>query len=106
MGDMGHKTYEMLEKVNDRDSFIAFLAQLRDDWEDSVAQERVQQSHPYGPAANGWENGNIGTFLDAAHAWAASSAAFTDQGETFDPLPPEPSWKTFATILMMGKTYE
>lgn len=104
--EMERKTDDLLTKVHDRDSFIAFLAQLRDDWEDSMRQHRENPSLPYDPGANGWRNGDIGAFLDAAHARAETCAKRADEGFPEPILPSEPSWRGFAGILLAGKLYE
>ncbi|HET8629293.1 MAG TPA: hypothetical protein VFL91_17870 [Thermomicrobiales bacterium] len=87
---------ELLERVTDRQSFLAFDRALIADREDEVASEQAQPSSPYGPGANGWENGTIEQYMEAALAWAK------DSGQ----LPEEPSWRAFATFLYAGKIYE
>lgn len=87
---------EMLEWVVDRDTFFAFVESLIDDREDSVAQERVNPSNPYGPDANGWDNIYIETFFEAALSCAEDSGNVSE----------EPSWRTFAEFLYGGKVYE
>jgi hypothetical protein len=62
---------ELIAQVVDETSFLQFLAALKDDWDDEQAKESVAPSSPYGPGANGWENGTIGAFLEAAIAWPA-----------------------------------
>jgi hypothetical protein len=88
-----------LDQVSDRESFFRFVRALIADKEDSAARERLSPSSPYGPTANGWENGTIEAYLDAALAWAES----TNMGQG---LPAEPSWKSFADFLYCGKIYE
>ena len=95
------KLYELLEEVKDRESYFAFVAALIGDWEDEVEKEKITPSNPYGPGANGWENGTIGEFLDSALRWAVSTKMGQTQG-----LPEEPSWKAFAVFLYLGKIYE
>jgi hypothetical protein len=91
---------EMLDAVVDRDSFLAFVKALIVDRQDEVAKEKENPSSPYGAGANGWEHGTIESYLDAAVAWMENS-----QG-TAGELPAEPSWKSFATFLYRGKSYE
>ena len=62
-----------LEAVCDEETFIAFVTALAADREEEVAKEKETPSSPYGPGANGWENGSIEAFLDAAAAWATAS---------------------------------
>lgn len=92
--------HECLDRVVDRATFLAFVQVLVEDREDEVAKERERPSSPYGHGANGWQNGTIEAFLDAALRWAESSL---DREEG---LPLQPSWKAFADFLYCGKLYE
>lgn len=93
--------YDLVETVDDEPSFLVFLAALAADRADEVAKETVTPSSPWGPGANGWENGTIETFLERAHAWGSVSAADLE----FYSVPANP-WKRFADILFAGKFYE
>ena len=93
--------HELLNCVTDRESFLAFVRALVADRESEVAKEPSHPSRPYSCGANGWENGTIEAYLDAALRWAED----TDIGQT-QGLPSEPSWKAFATFLYCGKIYE
>ena len=99
----GHsdRVHDLLKQVTDRNSFFQFVEALIDDWEDEKAKERIQPRRPYGPGANGWENGSIGNYLGAALRWARDTNMGGRQG-----LPEGPSWKTFAIFLYCGKVYE
>jgi hypothetical protein len=90
-----------LEAVNDPKSFLAFVRELTADREDEVKKERVQPSSPYSPGVNGWENGTIEAFLEAAVAWADD----TDFCEC-NVLSAGNLWYKFARFLHAGKTYE
>jgi len=90
-----------LDAVDDEETFIAFVAALGADREDEVAKEKASPSSPYGPGANGWENGTIEGFLDAAAAWATASK----NGLEFYRKSDNP-WKRCADIIYMGKIYE
>ena len=90
-----------LDAVCDEETFIAFVAALAADRGDEVAKEKVSPSSPYGPGANGWENGTIEGFLDGAAAWAAASK----NGLEFYRKSDNP-WKRCADIIYMGKIYE
>ncbi len=90
-----------LDAVRDRDTFLAFVSALAADRRASVAAEQQAPSSPYGPDAGGWENITIEQFLEASLAWAESTGMGVSQG-----LSDEPSWKSFATFLYCGKTYE
>jgi hypothetical protein len=91
----------MANEVSDEASFIRFLAALADDWEHERRKEAVAPSSPYGPGANGWENGTIGAFLESAAAWAESTANGTPFYET-----PDNPWRRCAQVLLAGKSYE
>ena len=87
----------LLDRVNSKETFLEFVGALRDDWEVECAMEKASPSSPYGPGACGWENGSIGSFLDAIQAWSNDSG---------DRVPSSPDWRTFAHILYAGKFYE
>ena len=91
---------DLLNRVSDRDSFFAFVHALIADLQDETVKEQMQPSSPWGPGANGWENGAIEAFLDAALAWAKSTGIGETQGL------PIPSWQSFARFLYAGKIYE
>jgi hypothetical protein len=90
-----------LEKVCDEASFIAFLEALSKDWYDEQRKEAVDPSPPYGPGANGWENGTIGDFLEAASACALDH--LNNPTSTFKWDNP---WRQAAAIIYSGKYYE
>ena len=91
----------LLDQVCDEDSFVAFLSALAADRADEVVKEKMNPSSPYGPGANGWENGTIEAFLESAVAWAEASR----NGLAVYKTPTNP-WKRCADILYMGKIYE
>jgi hypothetical protein len=96
---------ELLERVDDLDSFLAFVAALVAEREDSAAAERANPTpfFPAVPQAGGWYNATIETYLEAALAWAQS----TRMGQALDlGLPAEPTWRAFAHFLYAGKIYE
>ncbi|MDJ0709197.1 MAG: hypothetical protein QNJ14_02350 [Woeseiaceae bacterium] len=65
---------------------------------DEVTQEKIFPSSPYGPGCNGWENGTIESYLEAAIAWSETKVGAE--------LADEPSWRSFAEFLYAGKIYE
>jgi len=92
---------ELLERVNDEQSFIGFIEALGSDFASERILEETTPSSPYGPGALGWENGSIDTFLDAAAAWATAST------RSFPPSTPVSNvWQRCASILLAGKFYE
>jgi hypothetical protein len=84
---------DLLEKVNSRQSFLNFVAALRDDKIDEEQKEKIKKSSPYGPGANGWENGTIEMFLDAVHSFGQDSSHVTEH----------PDWKTFCIAFIRWK---
>lgn len=84
-------------RVNSKESFLEFIEDLRADWEASQEAERKNPSPPYGPKARYWENPELGSFLEAMHAWVE------DMG---DRLPSDADWETFARMFIAGKGYE
>jgi hypothetical protein len=92
---------ELLKRVADEKSFVAFVRALAEDWADEQRKEARLPSSPYEAGANGWENGSIGAFLGAAVAWAEVSEA-----DTAAHTLPRNAWRRCADILYMGKVYE
>jgi len=97
---MSNDLQAKLAAVRDEKSFVAFVAALAGDRAEEVKKEKVEPSSPFGPGANGWENGSIETFLEAAAAWA------DDFSESPRYQPAENPWKRCAEILFAGKGYE
>ena len=89
------------DAVCDEATFIAFLEALGNDRADEVEKEEANPSPPYCPGANGWENGSIEAFLEAAVAWANA----TKNGVEGYTKPDNP-WKRCANIIYAGKFYE
>lgn len=94
--------FDQAKHVTDRESFFTFVQSLINDRVDEVTKENVHPSSPWGPGANGWENGTIEAFLDAALRWAEAS----QDREELDGLTRDPSWRSFAMFLFRGKVYE
>jgi hypothetical protein len=95
------KPHEALELVSDSSTFLMFARLLVADRIDEVRKEAEKPSSPYGPGHNGWENGTIETYLDAAISWAEDTDMGASQG-----LAPGNPWKQFAVFLYVGKIYE
>ena len=93
--------HSLVEEVHDEATFIEFLKALMRDRIDEVRKEAISPSDPYGPGANGWENGSIEQFLDAAAAWGEASK----DGLIYYTKPENP-WRRCAHILFAGKFYE
>ena len=93
--------HSLASSVTDEIGFIRFLEALAADRADECAKEAANPSSPYGPGANGWENGTIEGFLEAASAWAEESINGLPHYEK-----PANPWTRCAAILLMGKHYE
>lgn len=89
------------DAVVDEASFIHFLNVLSTDWFTENELHALSPQAPYSAGALGWENGNIGAFLEASASWAESSK----NGPRFYDVPSN-HWRRFADILFMGKIYE
>ncbi|CAB3747661.1 hypothetical protein B7G54_02235 [Burkholderia puraquae] len=99
--EMATKLRDALEQVSDERSFVEFLAHLATDWFTEAEIEATTPSSPYSRGALGWENGSIGSFLEASCAWANAST----KGLKYY-TPSENPWRRAADILMAGKIYE
>lgn len=93
--------HDALDSVTDAASFLAFVRLLVADRIDDVQKDADRPSQPFGPGANGWENGTIEDFLGAAVSWAEATNIGLSQG-----LAPDNPWKRFAVFLYSGKIYE
>jgi hypothetical protein len=88
---------ELLDRVTDRDSFIAFVEALAAEREKAEAMERAEPVGYQLGGALGWQNGDISGFLSAALACFDHPDHRTSE---------EPSWRLFAEFLYFGKIYE
>lgn len=93
--------FDALEKVTDATSFIEFLERLRADWQNAVLAENGNPSSPFG-SMHGWENTNIGSFLEAAIAGGTDNKTGLEDG--FKNA--ETAWRRAAEIILLGKIYE
>ncbi len=98
---MKKELYQIVEDVESEQDFLNFLEALMLDREDEEKKEKDNPSSPYGAGANGWENGNIVSFLEAASAWGEASI----NGFELYKKPDNP-WNRAAQILHAGKFYE
>lgn len=94
---MTENLHKLLAEVQDEGSFRKFLFALHQDWESDRKKEKRNPSSPYGPSANGWENGTIGNFLEAASAWSEDTEIENSN---------ENVWARAAQIIYAGKVYE
>jgi hypothetical protein len=98
---MSRELNDLIEEVNDEQSFLLFVDALL---KDRIAEVKAQEGDPIddcGRGPLGWENHTIEDFLEAAYAWAES----TNIGSTQDLACVSP-WRRFAAFLYCGKIYE
>jgi hypothetical protein len=89
------------EKVTDELAFLRLLRCMATDWEDERQKELAAARPPYSAGANGWENGTIGAFLEAAAAWAEASSRTANVGSDVSD-----AWRRAAEIMVAGAFYE
>jgi len=94
------KPEDLLNRVSDRDSFIAFVEALADERRRAAEIERENSDVYVCDGAHGWMNADIPQFLEA------SLGFFADDPADDPPEAKEPSWRTFAEILYCGKIIE
>jgi hypothetical protein len=90
--------FELMTRVTDRESFIAFVNALADERAAAAEIERANPEVYMVDGALGWMNGDIESFMGAAVQY-------------FEPTPDhlpeeEPSWRAFAEFLWTGKIIE
>ncbi|WP_111980139.1 DUF7660 family protein [Algibacillus agarilyticus] len=98
---MSQDLNQLANSVETEQDLLNFVQALMNDRTDEEQKEKVNPSSPYSSGVNGWENGDIVSFLDAALAWGKAS---TNGLEFYEK--PENPWKRIAHILHAGKFYE
>jgi hypothetical protein len=89
---------ELLRRVVDRDSFIAFVTALAAEREEAERMEREEPVRYQLGGAHNWQNGTISSFLGAALVYFQPTRLRKPE-ET-------PSWRMMADFLYYGKIYE
>ena len=92
------KPEELLRRVHDRESFVAFVNALAAEREDA---ERIERENPQSymvDGAHNWKNADIASFLYAALDYFEEKPFHKPEGQ--------PSWKMFAEFLYCGKIIE
>lgn len=75
--------------IRSRDDFVHFVKALLRDFEENPS---------------GWENHDLGSFLDAVAAWTEDmDGYFENRGE---PTPQQPDWRLLGQIMLAAKYYE
>jgi hypothetical protein len=98
-GEMRMATPEkLLQRVTDRDSFIAFVEALAEERAEAAEMERASPQSYIVDGALGWKNGDIDGFLSAA-------LDYFEPGPYHKPAS-RPSWRMFAEFLWCGKIIE
>jgi predicted RNA-binding Zn-ribbon protein involved in translation (DUF1610 family) len=97
--DGSHLSLEdLLDRVDDRDSFIAFVDAMAAEREEAERMERTERDRYQFGGALDWQNSDISAFLLAALAYFQPSASRKPEST--------PSWRMFAAFLYFGKIYE
>ena len=91
---------ELLERVNDEQSFIAFIHALSSDFASQPLLDNVTPLKRDEAGVSQWENGSVDTFLEAAAAWATASTRISPSTSETN------IWQRCASILLAGKFYE
>jgi hypothetical protein len=89
---------ELLDKVRDRQSFVAFVEALAAEREDAQRIEREDPQAYMVDGAHRWKNAEIGAFLYAALDYFSEKPSHKPEDE--------PSWRMFAEFLYFGKIIE
>jgi hypothetical protein len=82
-------------KVDSPESFLTFLAALREHRAAAVEEARHVPPGGFDVGPGGWENWTIDEFLEALEAYAQDAE-----------LPAQPTWRDVARLLLAGKGYE
>jgi hypothetical protein len=89
---------DLLDSVNDRDSFIAFVEALAAEREHAAEIERENPTAYSIDGALDWKNADIASFPYAALDYFTKKPFHTPETE--------PSWRMFADFLYCGKIIE
>jgi hypothetical protein len=81
--------YEKVKNVKSREDLIQFINHLRMDLQTNKDE---------------WENITLEDFLEAMEAWVNDMEGYYLNSN--QPVPKQPSWKTFADILYASSMYE
>lgn len=96
----GTKVGEALDRVSDRESFVAFVWALAEERELAEELERENPDYyKYGGALR-WQNSSISSYLSAALSCLEDPEFFGEH------ISEQPSWRAFAEFLYMGKIWE
>lgn len=97
---------DIRDAVIDEETFVRFLKALSKDRADEVEREGQVPSPPYSSGTNGWENGSIESFLEAAATWAEATKDGSPGLGKFGfggYSKPENQWKRCAESIYAGK---
>jgi hypothetical protein len=89
---------DLLDKVVDQESFIAFVSALAAEREEAEQLERDDPTRYQLGGAHNWQNGNISAFLYASRAYFSPKPFHQPENQ--------PTWKMIAEIFYYGKIYE
>jgi hypothetical protein len=80
---------EMINRLQTREDFVAFVSALSHDRQQKVGE---------------WENRDLHTYLEAVAAWTEDLDGYFHNQQ--QPVPPHPTWQLLAQILLAAKSYE
>ncbi|HEY7310032.1 MAG TPA: hypothetical protein VH643_11790 [Gemmataceae bacterium] len=89
---------KLLDRVEDLESFVAFVEALAEERRQAERLEKEQPIHYQLGGALGWQNGDIASYLEAALTY------FEEKRPA--PHHVESAWRTFAEFLYCGKIIE
>jgi hypothetical protein len=89
---------ELLDQVQDRESFIRFVRALAEERDAAEATERSEPKKYVLDGAANWKNGDVASFLYGALDYFSE--------KPFHSPEKNPSWKMFADFLYHGKIIE
>ncbi len=96
--------HDLLEQVNSKETFLRFAHALAADFRDEQEKEQAHPTPCLGltQGANGWYNHSVDSFVGAMCDWAEATSAATGEPRVAE----QPSWRSFALMLLMGKYCE
>ena len=84
------ENWEAVETLEDLAEYVRLLS------EDFEAERASEPSR--------WMHDDVGSFLDSFQAWISDS--YLQPGAPFAELRPDPSWREFARMLFVTRSYE
>jgi len=89
---------ELIDQVNDKESFVKFLDSFISDCQIAEKMERENPEMYQWGGANNWQNSSISCFLESASVYLMEGPHRHEGGDL--------DWKDMANFLYFGKIYE